>query len=282
MVSINGNIRKQRLKIENIFMHIFLILLSVLAVVPFFWMFSSSLKFESDIFTIPIKWIPDATMINYNKLFNEVSFIIYIFNSLKLTFITTVGQVFTSSIAAYSFAKLKFPGRDKLFLLYLSTLMIPWHAIMIPQFIIIKNLGLYDSHLSLILLQLFNPFGVFILRQFFLSVPNELSEAARIDGYSEFGIYLKIMLPLSKAALATLTIFVFKFVWNDYLGPLIYLNTENLFTIQIGLRSFFGENKTEYGPVLAGSCLSVLPVLIIYVSAQKYFVQGIAISGLKG
>lgn len=273
----------KKIKLYKILIYIILCIVALSCIVPFFWMCISSFKYASDIFSVPIKWIPTrVTLMNYIKLFTDVPFLLYIANSFKLTIIITVGQVFTSILAAYAFARLRFPGRDKIFLAYLGTMMIPWHAIMIPQFDIITKLGLYDTHLGLILLHLFAPFGVFLLRQYFLSIPMELSEAARIDGCGELRICYQIVTPLCKPALVTLIIFTFKNTWNDYLGPLIYLNTPAKYTVQIGLKRFIGEYGTDFGPILAGSVISIIPVLIIFIFGQKYFVEGIAMSGIKG
>lgn len=268
---------------RKIILYVALIVLSVLSIVPFWWMIISSVKPSTEIFTVPIQWWPkEITWSSYSSLFNDIPFMLYIFNSSKITILTTIGQLSTSILAAYAFAKLRFPGRDALFLGYLGTLMIPWHAIMIPQFDIITSLGLYNSHWALIVLHLFNPFGVFLLRQFFLGIPMELSEAARIDGCGEFRLMYQIIVPLCKPAMAALTIFTFKGTWNDYLGPLIYLDSPEKFTIQIGLKNFIGENVVEYGPILAGAVICTLPVLVIFVSAQKFFIEGVAMTGIKG
>jgi multiple sugar transport system permease protein len=161
-------------------------------------------------------------------------------------------------------------------------MMIPWHAIMIPQFLIVKSVGLFGTSWSIILLQIFSPFGVFLLRQSMLSIPNELSQAARIDGCNEFMIYARIILPLTKAGLATLTIFTFTFVWNDYLGPMIYLDSDKLKTIQLGLTYFRTQYSAEYGLIMAGTVCSLVPLILVYAFAQKYLIDGIAFSGLKG
>ncbi|NLP34292.1 MAG: carbohydrate ABC transporter permease [Clostridiales bacterium] len=252
-------------------------------IVPFAWTLSSSLKFDREIFEYPIKWIPEVLRwSNYKEVWTRVPFLTYYLNTIKLSVIVTIGQLVTCSLAAYSFSKLSFPGRDKIFLFYLATMMVPWHAIMIPQFIIIKGLGLYDSHTAIVLLNLFSAFGVFLLRQFMLGIPTELSEAARIDGCSEIKIYSKIIMPICKPGLATLTVFTFNHMWNDYLGPMIYLNTDNLKTIQIGLAAFRSQYGAEYGLIMAGTVSALFPMVLIYCIAQKYLIEGIAFSGLKG
>lgn len=175
-----------------------------------------------------------------------------------------------------------FPGKNILFLGYIATIAIPWQAYMVPQFILMRYMGLNNTHLAIILLQAFSAFGVFLMRQFYQGVPDELCEAARIDGLSEYGIWARIMLPLSKPALSTLTIFTFVATWNDFLGPMIYLTDTKLKTIQIGLRMFISQYSAEYGLIMAASVVSIIPVVIVFLALQKYFVQGVAASGIKG
>lgn len=177
---------------------------------------------------------------------------------------------------------MKFPGKDIIFLCYIATIAVPWQVYMVPQFIMIRKLHLADTHLSLILMQAFTAFGVFLMRQSYLSIPNELSEAARIDGLSEFGIYARIMLPLSKSAMATLIIFSFVNVWNDYMGPMIYLNSTELKTIQLGLRMFITQYSADYNLIMAAALISLIPVGVLFLSMQRFFIEGVATSGLKG
>ena len=274
---------KRKVRIQHSLLFVILMIIGLTMLVPFFWTLSSSFKYDREIFEYPIKWIPEVfRWSNYQEVWTRVNFLTYYLNTIKLSIIVTVGQVVTCSLAAYSFAKMDYPGRDKIFLCYLATMMVPWHAIMIPQFIIIKNMGFYDSHWSIILMNLFSAFGVFLLRQFMLGIPMELSEAARIDGCGELKIYSQIILPLCKPGLATLVVFTFNFMWNDYMGPMIYLNTDKLKTIQIGLAAFRTEYGAEYGLIMAGTVCSLLPMVLIYCVAQKYLIEGIAFSGLKG
>nr|WP_308626543.1 carbohydrate ABC transporter permease [uncultured Eisenbergiella sp.] len=274
---------KTKIRIQHSVLFAVLLVIGLTMLVPFFWTLSSSLKYDREIFEYPIKWIPEVLRwSNYEEVWTRVNFLTYYLNTIKLSLIVTIGQVVTCSLAAYSFAKMDYPGRDKIFLCYLATMMVPWHAIMIPQFIIIKNLGFYDSHWSIILMNLFSAFGVFLLRQFMLGIPMELSEAARIDGCGELKIYSQIILPMCKPGLATLVVFTFNFMWNDYMGPMIYLNTDKLKTIQIGLAAFRTEYGAEYGLIMAGTVCSLLPMVLIYCAAQKYLIEGIAFSGLKG
>lgn len=260
-----------------------LLIISFLVLLPFFWMVSSSLKLSNEVFSFPIQWIPKKIRWqNYIDIWKQIPMLTFYKNTVKLTVIVTLLQLFTSSFAAYGFAKMKFPGRNTLFLAYIATIAVPWQVYMVPQFIMMRKAGLADTHLALILLQAFTAFGVFLLRQFYISVPEELSEAARIDGLSEYGIYFKIMLPLSKPALATLTIFTFVNTWNDFMGPMIYLNSTKLKTIQLGLRMFISQYDAEYSLIMAASVASVIPIIIVFLFTQKFFIEGIATSGLKG
>jgi multiple sugar transport system permease protein len=273
-----------RLRPGKILIYFILILLALIMLLPFVWMISASLKLDKDVFTFPIEWIPkNPRWQNYLDIWTEIPLGTFIFNTAKITLIVTFLQLLTSSFAAYAFAKLNFKGKNVLFIVYIGTIAIPWQSYMVPQFIMMRNVfHLNDTHLAIICLQAFSAFGVFLMRQFYLSVPDELCEAARIDGMNEYQIYWSIMLPLSKPALSTLTIFTFVNTWNDFLGPLIYLTTTNKKTIQIGLRMFISQYSTEYGLIMAASVVVLIPVLIVFLSLQKFFVQGIATSGLKG
>lgn len=260
-----------------------LIITVLFMLVPYIWMLSSSLKLNKDVFTFPMQWIPEAPRWqNYADIWTRIPLGKFIYNTAKLSVIVTVLQLFTSSFAAYAFSKLRFKGRNALFLGYIATIAIPWQAYMVPQFILMRSLGLNNTHLAIILLQAFSAFGVFLMRQFYQGIPDELCEAARIDGLSEYGIWARIMLPLSKPALSTLLIFTFVSTWNDFLGPMIYLTKTELKTIQIGLRMFISQYSAEYGLIMAASVISIIPVLIVFLTLQKYFVQGIASSGIKG
>lgn len=280
--SMASQIRKKEFVSKTILMTI-LIILSFLVLLPFLWMLSSSIKVDNEVFSVPIQWIPThPRWANFKDLWKQISFLTYYKNTVKLSVIITLVQLFTSSFAAYGFAKMKFPGKNILFIGYIATIAIPWQVYMVPQFIMMKKVGLVDTHLSIILLQAFTAFGVFLLRQFYFSIPEEISEAARIDGLSEYGIYFRIILPLSKPALATLTIFTFVNTWNDYLGPMLYLNSNELKTIQLGLQMFITQYDAQYGLIMAASVVSVIPVIILFLLTQKFFIEGIATTGLKG
>lgn len=275
--------KKRKIKPSDVILFLIALVVAFAMIVPFVWMLSASFKLKSEIFSVPIKWIPETFHLdNYQTIMDEIPFPRYFFNTAKITVIITALQVVTCSMAAYAFSKLRFPGRDTLFLAYLGTMMVPWHAIMIPQFIVIQKLGLYDNHLSLILTGAFSVFGVFILRQNMLTIPDSLGEAARIDGCGPVGIYTRIVLPLTKSGIATLVVLTFNNVWNDYMGPMIYLDSDMNRTIQLGLATFKREFDTNYGAIMAGTVISLIPVVIIYALGQKYIVEGIAYSGVKG
>lgn len=252
--------------------------------IPFLWMLSASIKSDREVFQMsPFRFIPEVPKwSNYVDIWTKIPFMKFVQNTTFLTIVVTILQLFTSSFAAYSFAKLDFKYKNQLFLAYIATIAMPWQVYMVPQFIMMRNFGLNDKLLAMVFLQAFSAFGVFMMKQFYSSVPDSLCEAARIDGMNEYQIYSRIMLPLSKPALSTLTIFTFVNTWNDYLGPLIYLKSPEKKTIQLGLKMFIGQYSSEYGLIMAGSVLSLIPVLLIFILLQKHFVQGIASTGLKG
>ena len=250
---------------------------------PFAWMVISSLKMNNQVFTAPVQWIPDPVQWrNYVDIWAKADMITWVRNTLVVSVAVTFLQVLTGSFAAYGFAKMRFPGRDVLFLLYIGTIAVPWQSYMIPQFQMISGWGLNNTLWAIMLLQAFGAFGVFLMKQYYESIPDSLSEAARIDGLSEYGIWWRIIMPLSVPALASLTIITFVSTWNDYLGPLIYLRERPLWTIQLGLQSFIGEYNAEHALIMTGSVLSVLPIALIFLFGQRYFIQGVATTGVKG
>ncbi|MDR1209563.1 MAG: carbohydrate ABC transporter permease [Clostridiales bacterium] len=274
---------KKRFRVSTVLIYVMLIVMAVVMIVPFAWMLSSSLKLNKDVFSFPMEWIPsNPQWSNYIKIWQQIPLLRFIWNTLFLSVVVTFLQVLTSSFAAYAFAKLRFKGRDFLFLAYVATIAVPWQSYMVPQFAMMRSMGLNNTHLAIICLQAFTAFGVFMMRQFFRSVPDELCEAARIDGLSEYGIWARIMVPLSKPAMVTLVIFTFVTTWNDFLGPMIYLTDKNLKTVQIGLRMFISQYSAEYGLIMAASVVALIPVLALFLALQRYFVQGIATSGIKG
>ena len=286
--TINGN-KKTGSKSRNAIIgktlvYIILLVITAAMVVPFLWMLSASIKSNREVFLMdPFVWIPkEPKWDNYVKIWTKIPLLKFVSNTVYLTIVVTFLQLLTSSFAAYSFAKLEFKHKNALFLAYIATIAMPWQVYMVPQFIMMRGMGLNDKLLAMICLQAFSAFGVFMMKQFYEGIPTELCEAARIDGMSEYKIYAKIMLPLSKPALSTLTIFTFVNTWNDYLGPLIYLKTESKKTIQLGLKMFIGQYSSEYGLIMAGSMVSLIPVIVVFLCLQKYFVEGVASTGLKG
>ncbi|MGV1871909.1 MULTISPECIES: carbohydrate ABC transporter permease [Agrobacterium] len=273
----------RKVTVGTIAVYATVIAITIVMLLPFAWMLSASLKLSRDVFAFPIEWIPaQPRWENYTEIWTKIPLALFIYNTSKLTIIVTIMQLLTSSFAAYAFAKLNFPYKNTLFLGYIATIAMPWQVYMVPQFLLMREFGLNNTHLALILLQAFTAFGVFLMRQFYMSIPNELCEAARIDGMNEYQIWAKIMLPLSKPALSTLTIFTFVTTWNDFLGPMIYLTKTELKTIQIGLRMFISQYSAEYGLIMAASVVALIPVLIVFLALQRFFVEGVASSGIKG
>lgn len=269
---------------KKVILYAILIIIAVIMAIPFIWMLSASIKADREVFQMdPFVLIPkNPKWSNYAKIWTKIPMLTFVKNTVFLTIVVTLLQLFTSSFAAYAFAKLRFKFRNGLFLAYIATIAMPWQVYMVPQFLMMRSFGLNDKLLAIICLQAFSAFGVFMMKQFYEGIPDELSEAARIDGMTEYQIYSHIMLPLSKPALSTLTIFTFVNTWNDYLGPLIYLKSVDKKTIQLGLKMFISQYSSDYGLIMAGSVLSLIPVIIVFMCLQKYFVEGVASTGLKG
>jgi multiple sugar transport system permease protein len=250
---------------------------------PFLWSLTTSLKSEENIFSHSAFWIqipPDFSA--YRQVWERIPLLLFTGNTLKVALIVTFGQLATSSLAGYAFARLKFPGRDKLFFLYITTMMIPGVVLLIPNFVIMKYIGAIDTHWALILSAVCSTFSTFLMRQFFLSFPSELEDAAKMDGCNPLMFYWYILLPNSKPILTTLGIMAFQFIWNDFQWPLIVLNSESQRTLQLGLSYLRNEYFTDWGLLMTSSILTVLPILVLFFAAQKYFVQSFKYSGLKG
>ncbi len=268
-------------------LHVGLLLGSLIMLTPFLWMLSTSLKRPPEIFTYPPIWIPsDIAWSNYPATLRALPFDRYYFNSTVVGVSSTLIQIGVSSLGAFAFARLRFKGRDSLFLMYLATLMIPFQVTMIPNFIIVtKVLNWYNTYNALILPTAFSAFSVFLLRQFFRSLPIEMDEAARMDGASSFRIWWQIVMPLSGPALAALGIFVFLGSWNSFLWPLIVTTStpdRDMRTIPVGLSAFQGQYNTQWNLLMAGSVIALLPVLVVYMLGQTWFQRGITLSGLGG
>ena len=276
--------RRQRRLISHALIH--LLLLSGVAVmfIPLAWTISTSLKSVSDIYAFPPEWVPDPIRWqNYGEAVTAIPFVRYLLNTSFITIMSIVGKVISVTLVAFAFSRLRWWGRDVLFLVMLSTLMLPPHVTLIPQFILFKQLGWIDTFLPLIVPDFFGgPFLTFLVRQFFMSLPYELDDAARIDGCSSFGVYARIIMPLSAPAIIAVVILVFNGSWNEFLQPLIYLHSQENFTLSLGLRLFQGEASTSWHLLMAASLLTMLPVLILFFVAQRYFIEGVAFTGVKG
>lgn len=269
--------------IKDLILHIILILGSIIMALPFIWTLSSSLKDIAQIFRVPPSFIPNPIVFsNYPRSLQALPFGRAYFNSIYIAGIVVVAQLLTASMAAYAFGKLTFPGSKPLFILFLATMMIPGQVTMIPLFIMMRNLGLLGTHWSIILpAALFNAFGVFLLRQFVMSLPNDLEEAAVVDGASIPRIFFTIIFPLIRPALAAFGIFVFLGQWNNFLYPLIFLNRPESYTVPLLLNYFKGIYITEWPLLMAGTIIAVLPVLVVYIIFQRQIIEGIAITGMK-
>ena len=268
---------------STVTLHLILIIGAIIMVVPFVWMVLTSLMTTAQAFAVPPSFIPNPLMwVNYPESFNALPFNLAYMNSAIVAVSVTVVQLITCAMAAYAFARIQFPGREIIFFVFLATMMIPFQLTIIPIFLTMKQIGLLDTLLSLILPPaLFSAFGVFLLRQFILGLPLELEEAAIVDGANRWTIFWQVILPLLRAPLAALGIFTFIAQWNDFFRPLIMLNTPSNFTVPLMLSQFRGQYATEWTLVMAGSVIAVLPLLIVYILAQRHIIRGIAMTGLK-
>ncbi|CAG7647003.1 hypothetical protein PAESOLCIP111_05291 [Paenibacillus solanacearum] len=253
-------------------------------VIPFLWMITTSFSSPQDVFHFPIKWIPSPIVLDHHiKVWTgNDSFVIYYLNSLKIALISSLGAVLLAAITAYGFSNIQFKGRDVLFVFYLSMMLIPPQILFVPQFLMFDWMGIYNTHWALILPNLFTIYGVFMIRQFFLSVPVDISESAMIDGAGHFTIFFRMMLPLAKPVLATFTIIDFSWHWNDYERALVFLIDKDLFTIPLGLQSFIDVNYIDYNSMMAASFAAVLPMLIIFMFGQRFIIEGVSSSAVKG
>lgn len=252
---------------------------------PFLWMVSTSFKPEADVFKYPIEWIPKQWQAaqNYKEVWmGKFPLYLYYWNSIKVTVLTTLCSVLFSCMAAYAFAKIDFKGRDAAFLIVLATYMIPSQAILVPQFIIYRELKLFDTHIGLVLLNSFSVLGTFLLRQFFLGVNKEYMEAAKMDGAGHIRIFFTVAIPLVRPAIATYGILRFIWTWNDYQNPLIFLRSEHLLTLQLGIRKFADAYGEFYSLIMAGSVIAIVPLLIVFIIGQKQVIEGISLGGVKG
>ena len=264
--------------------HAMLLLGAAIFSIPFVWMLSTSLKSDRQIFAWPPVWIPNPVVWgNYPAVFDYAPLHKYFLNTMVIATAQVFGAIVTCSLAAYAFSRLRAPGRDAIFVVMLSQMMIPGVVTLVPLYILFAKLDWIDTFLPLTIPALLgSPFYIFMLRQFFLTLPMELEEAALIDGAGRLRIWWTILMPLSKPAIATVAIFSFMFAWNDFTGPLIFLNSRSKFTLSLGLQAFMFERRTLWGPLMAASTMMILPILVVFFLAQKHFIQGIALTGMKG
>jgi multiple sugar transport system permease protein len=260
-----------------------LVLGAALMVPPFVWMLSTSLKLPTQVSAYPPEWIPNPiTLDSYREVWNYIPFGRIFLNTAFVSFVVMGLELLTSALAGYAFARIRFPGRERIFLLYLGTLMVPGQVVIIPRFLIIRQFEWIDTYQALIVPAAFSAFGTFWLRQHFLTIPIELEDAARIDGASRWTVWWRIMVPLSGPVLATLGIFAFLNEWNSFLWPLIVINSMDMRTLSVALRFFQGAQGIEWNLIMAAATMTLMPVLVVYAFAQRYFVRGVALTGLGG
>lgn len=279
----SGLTNNQRTFFNRTLVHIALLLGVVLMFIPLLWTISTSFKSPGEVFLFPPTWIPSEWHPeNYVLATTQIPFFRYLWNTTFITGMAVIGKVLSITLVAFAFARLRWWGRDVLFLIMLATMMLPPHITLIPQFILFRNLGWINTYLPLIVPDFFGgPYLTFLVRQYFLSLPRELDAAARIDGCSSFGVYWRIILPLAKPAVIIIVIFVFNGVWNEFLLPLIYIHSPEKYTLALGLRFFQGESSNDWHLLMAASLLTMLPVITLFFAAQRYFMQGIVFTGVK-
>ena len=269
---------------SKIIVYTIIISFSTVFIFPFFWLIRSAFMTSAEIFAMPMRWLPRQFRFeNFSHALTAFPFVLYLRNTLIIVGLNMLGNIFASSFAAFGFARLDFPGKKLIFGLILSTMMIPWTVLLIPSFIIWQRLGFFDTFVPLILPSFFmNAFFIFMIRQFINTIPKDYDEAARIDGANYFYIYAKIVMPLIKPALATVGVFSFMWSWNDFLGPLIFLRSSHLLTLALGLRQFLAQFTNQWHYLMAASFAVILPMIVVFFFAQRYFIEGISFSGLKG
>ncbi|WP_130860035.1 carbohydrate ABC transporter permease [Gracilibacillus phocaeensis] len=273
------------INVKKIISTVILFFCSIAFLLPFIWMLSTSLKIEADVFKYPIEWIPSRWngISNYQEVwFGDQPFYIYYWNSIKVAMSTTIISATVSALAAYGFSKVRFPAGAWLFLIVLATYMVPPQASLVPQFILFRYMGIFDTHFGLILLGSFSVLGTFMLRQFFLGIHNDFIDAAKIDGAGHWRIFWQIALPIVRPAVATYAILRFIWTWNDYQNPLIFLRTDALYTIQLAMQKFTTLNGSFHTLIMAAAVSAILPLLIVFVLGQKHVIDGIALGGVKG
>ncbi len=283
--STGGSRLKLAVRAERLLTLLVLVFMTILLLAPLAWLLSTALKEQSQIFRYPPEWIPNPFVwSNFRDSTTVYPFGRYAANTLIIAGLNITGVLLTASMAAYGFARLRFPGRDLIFMILLSTLMLPFTVLMIPRFIVFRELEWIDTWLPLIVPNWFggSVFFIFLLRQFFRTIPRDLSDAAKLDGASEFRIFWQIVLPLSKPALAVVAVFVFLDTWNDFLAPLIYITSPDKYTVSLGLSLFQGNFSSQYAYLMAASAMMILPTIAVFIAAQRYFIHGVVLTGVKG
>lgn len=270
--------------LEVILLYVFLIILAILFILPIFYLFMGSFKAESELFRVPFKWLPDKFQFgNFINMFLSIPFFKYLKNTMIIVVCNIVGSLLSCSLVAYGFSRLRWPGRDKVFILVLITMILPYQVTLVPLFLMFTKMKWIGTFLPLTVTCFFgNPFFIFLLRQFFTGIPQDISEAARIDGAGEFTIFSKLVIPMAKPALTTVAIFAFIRSWNDFLGPLVFLGKDELYTLSLAASMLKSNLDPNWSLLLALGAVMILPVLILFFVMQKYFIQGIAMSGIKG
>ncbi len=277
-----GSVRNNIVKIVLTGM---LMIVAITTIMPFLWMISASLKVEADVFKFPIEWIPRKfnAVANYREVWmGRYNFVMFYWNTFKITVVATVFQVIFSAMAGYAFAKVQFKFKNIIFPALLAALMVPDQVILVPRFLLARWFGLYDTHAIIIILLSFSVYGMFLMRQYMVTIPEALSESAKIDGANHFRIFTLIILPMSKPIVATLAIIKFVWTWNDYQTPLVFLKSRSLYTIQLGIRQFASESGTFYSLVMAAAVCTIIPLIIIFLAGQKYILEGMAAGAVKG
>lgn len=268
----------------RIVLHLFLTAASLISLFPLFWMLRSSFMNSVEIFMVPMQWLPEKWLLgNFQQALTTEPFFLYTFNTLIIVTLNVLGNVFSSTFAAFGFSRLRFKGRDVLFGILISTMMIPSTILLIPQFVGWQAMGFYDTYFPLVLPAFFvNALFTFLMKQFFLGIPKEYDESALIDGAGYLRIYASIVLPLSKPAITTVVVFTFMWSWNDFFGPLIYLSSSEKYTLALGLQSFIGQYVSRWNLLMAASTVVVIPMIVLFFFAQRAFIQGVTFAGVKG
>ena len=275
----------KKIQIHKVIFTIILYGIGFTMLTPLLWMISTSFKPENEVFQFPIRWIPEHSVgfDNYKEVWGEqYNFGMYYLNSIKVTVISTALQILVSALGAYGFTKIKWKGRDQLFLIYLATMMIPPQVMIVSRFVIMQKMGLYNTHMGIILMTMFSLYGVFLLRQAMMGIPDSLCESAKIDGAGHLRIFFQIVFPLIKPTIATLAVLKFVWTWNDYQTPLIFLSNRMLFTIQLGMKLFASESGSIYSLTMAAAVSATLPLILLFLCGQRYIIEGIASGAVKG